>query len=259
MKKIRTLWRVDGLLEKTLVRALAAGAILVFTAAFAFADQDQYPAPARGKWRMGFTLGGGFPLGEFQTNVGHPGGGLDFSLGRRIGDSPLVVGFDFCWILYGLRTRHEFLSSSIPLQVEVQTTNNIIQGLFYLKAQPGRGRVRPYVEALAGLSYLFTDTSIYSESGDYNEIASDVNFDDTTFTAGAGVGLEIRLGKDFPSPYSRSRVEWLLDIKVRYMAGGMAKYLREDSIIYENGQYTYLYNRSRTDLISAQVGLSVNF
>ena len=35
------------------------------------------------------------------------------------------------------------------------------------------------IEALGGLSYLFTDTSIYDNEGlDYEEIASDINFDD---------------------------------------------------------------------------------
>jgi hypothetical protein len=258
MKKIATLWRADGIVKKTLVGALAAGAVLVLASVFAFGDQDSYSGPARAKWTMGFALGGAFPLGEFKTNIVHPGGGLDISLGRRLGSSALMAGFDLCWVIYGLRTSDEFLSGSIPLQVEVQTTNNILQGLFYLKYLPGRGRLRPYVEAVAGLSYLFTDTSIYSESNS-NEIASDVNFSDTAFTAGAGAGIQIRLGKGSGGRSTRTNGEWLLDVKARYMFGGTAKYLREGSIIYEDGQYTYLYNRSRTDFLSVQIGLSANF
>jgi hypothetical protein len=260
MKKLTTLWLADGIVKKTLVGALAAGAILVLASAFAFGDQDSYSGPTGRKWTMGFTLGGAFPLGEFKANNVHVGGGLDISLGRRLGDSPLFGGFDLCWIIYGLRTSHEYLSTSIPMQVEVQTANNILQGLFYLKYRPGKGRFRPYVEALAGISYLFTDTSIYSESGlNFDEIASDVNFDDITFTVGAGAGMEFRLGRGDGNAYGRRRTEWLIDVKARYMAGGTAKYLREDSIIYENGQYTYLYSRSRTDFISVQVGISANF
>ena len=258
MKNFRSRGRINGFYRRTLAYALAAAGLLLFAVTSVFGGQGSSSGQTRGKWTMGLTLGGGFPVGEFMANIGHPGGGLDISLGRRIGSSPFTAGFDICWIIYGLRTSHESLSGSIPLQVEVETTNNILQGLFYLKYQPGRGKLRPYIEALGGLSYLFTDTTIYSES-DSEEIASDVNFDDTAFTAGAGAGLEIRLGRGRLGGYGPRSAEWLLDLKVRYLFGGTAKYLREDSIVQENGQFTYLYSQSKTNLISAQVGISVSF
>jgi hypothetical protein len=260
MKYFMRPWRMNGIYRRTLANALAAASLLLFAVTSIFADPGSSPGQVRGKWTMGFTLGGGFPLGEFMTNIGHPGGGLDISLGRRFGDSPVVVGLDVCWIMYGFRSHREFLSSTIPLEVEVETTNNILLGLLYVKFQPGRGRVRPYAEALGGFSYLFTDTSIYDNGGSSDDpIASDINFDDTTLTAGAGAGLEIRLGRGRSGGYGPRSTEWLLDLKVRYLFGGTAKYLREDSIVQENGQYTYLYNQSRTNLISAQVGIAVNF
>lgn len=258
MKKFRSSGRMNGTCPRVLASTLVVAGLWLFAITSAFADQGSSPSQARGKWTLGFTLGGGFPLGEFMTNIGHPGAGLDMSLGRRIGSSPFTAGLDICWIIYGLRTSHEYLSGNIPLQVEVETANNILQGLFYLKYQPGRGKLRPYVEALGGLSYLFTDTTIYSES-DSNEIASDVNFDDTALTGGAGAGLEIRLGRGRPGGFGPRSAEWLLDFKVRYLFGGTAKYLREDSIVQEDGQFTYLYSQSRTNLISAQVGISVSF
>ena len=261
MKNFRSRGRINGIYRKTLAYALAAAGLLLFAVTSVFGGQGSSSGQSRGKWTLGLTLGGGFPQGEFMANIGHPGGGLDISMGRRVGSSPFTAGFDICWIMYGFRSHQESLSGTIPLEVEVETTNNILLGLLYVKFQPGRGRVRPYAEALAGLSYLFTDTSIYDNGGSFGDdpIASDINFDDTTLTAGAGAGLEIRLGRGRLGGYGPRSTEWLLDLKVRYLFGGTARYLREDSIVQENGQYTYLYNQSRTNLISVQVGISANF
>jgi len=241
-------------------RVLVAGAVLFFAAGVAFGGQEPSWSPAKGKWMAGLTLGGGFPLGEFRANIGHPGGGLDFFLGTRLGNSSFVAGFDLSYILYGIESRDEYLSGTIPLQVEVETTNNILQGLLFLRFQPFGGRVRPYIEALAGLSYLFTDTSIYDEDGlDREEIASDINFDDATLAVGAGAGMEIRLGKYRSSGRSMRRPEYFLDLKVRYVSGGTAQYLREGAIVQDGDGVTYLYNESKTNLVSIQIGLSVSF
>jgi hypothetical protein len=260
MKDIASRRRANRIIVGKLVRTLAPIAIVLFASGLALGGQEQSSNPARGKWMAGITLGGGFPLGAFSTNIGHPGGGLDLYAGTRLGNSSFIFGFDISYILYGIESRDEYLSGTIPLQVEVETTNNILQGLLFLRFQPFGGRVRPYIEALAGLSYLFTDTSIYDDEGlDYEEIASDINFDDATLAVGAGVGMEIRLGKHRPARSSVKRTEYYLDLKVRYLSGGTAQYLREGAIIQDGDGVTYLYNESKTNLVSVQVGVSVSF
>jgi hypothetical protein len=260
MKNIASRERTSGNFFGKVVRALAPIAIVFFAAGLALGGQEQSSNPARGKWMAGLTLGGGFPSGAFSANIGHPGGGLDFYFGTRLGDSSFIVGFDISYVLYGIESRDEYLSGTIPVQVEVETTNNILQGLAFLRFQPFGGRVRPYIEALGGLSYLFTDTSIYDNEGlDYDEIASDINFDDATLAVGAGVGMEIRLGKDRGDRISVKRPEYFLDLKVRYLSGGTAQYLREGAIIQDGDKVTYLYNESKTNLISVQVGVSISF
>jgi hypothetical protein len=260
MKNIKDRGRTNKTIKRVLSRTLAAGAVLLFSFALTFGSQDGYSTPAKGKWMAGITLGGGFPLGEFRTNIGNPGGGLDLSFGTRLGNSPFIAGFDLGYIIYGLESRHDYLSGSIPVQVEVETTNNILQALLYLKFQPFNGRVRPYIEALGGFSYLFTDTTVYdNDSLDSDEIASDINFDDGALAFGAGAGMEIRLGRGWRGVHGVRRPEYFLDIKVRYLAGGTAQYLRKGSIVYDGGEVTYLYNESKTNLVSAQIGLSASF
>ena len=238
--------------------SFTASALL--TASLAVAGQARPFGSAMPKWKFGLTFGGGLPSGAFWDNIGHPGFSIDLSLGHRLGNSPLTLGVDCSFVIYGHTSRTDFISSTVPLEVDVDTENDIIQGLLYLKLQPVRGRVRPYVEALAGINYLFTDTTIAGTDYPYDEISSSTNFDDLALTAGFGAGLGIRLGRQRPQIVDGSKgTQVLLDVKVRYLAGGRAKYLREDSIIPENGSFTYDYRESTTNLISAQAGLSILF
>jgi hypothetical protein len=182
-------------------------------------------------------------------------------MGHRLGRSPITVGVDVYFMIYGDRTHDENLGGAIPLTVEVETSNNVIQGLFYIKGQPLRGRIRPYLEALVGGSYLYTDTTVRGTDYPYNDIASSTNFDDFTFCAGAGAGLDIHLGGGGRTADGTKKADVWLDLKVRYLIGGRAQYLREDSIVYDSnrGTFTYAYRESTTNLLSAQVGVSFTF
>jgi hypothetical protein len=198
-------------------------------------------------------------MGAFRQNLGKDGFSFDLWSGSRLGKSPFSVGLEVYYMIYGLRTRDEYLVTGVPLKVEVETDNNVLQGLVYLRCQPRSGRVRPYVEALAGLSYLYTSTGINGLEYPYDQIASDTNFDDLTVCVGGSVGMDIHLGGGRRNAAGQRSAETRLDFKVRYLVGGRAQYLRDDSIVYDNGKFTYLYRESTTNLLSAQVGISVNF
>jgi hypothetical protein len=259
MKDTKGHGRTGKITGRMLSGTLAAAAVLLLSFALAFGDQDQNSGTAKRKWMGGLTVGMAIPSGAFMDNIGHPGFNLDLYAGRRLGNSHFILGLDCYLAVYGLKSRDEYLSTGIPVQVDVSTSNNILQGLLFLKFQPWAGRTRPYVEALAGFSYLYTETSISGNEYPYDEITSDTNFDDGTYCVGLGVGMDINLGK---GPWNAGAIrgnEYRLDIKVRYLRGGRAQYLREDSIVYENGGFTYLYRESTTNLISVQVGLLINF
>ncbi len=111
-----------------------------------------------------------------------------------------------------------------------------------------------YIEGLFGGSYIFTETTIRSRGAE--EVASSNNFDDFAWSYGGGGGILIHLyspdeGEDFG--------ELLLDLKVRYLFGSEAEYLKEGSVVVNNGKVTYLISKSKTDLITAHIGVVAYF
>jgi hypothetical protein len=50
-----------------------------------------------------------------------------------------------------------------------------------------------------------------------------------------------------------------LDLKARYLFGSEAEYLKEGSVIVENGRVTYDVSRSKTDLLQIHLGVMAYF
>lgn len=239
--------------RRTSCRASIALAAVLFAAALSFGEDD----PARNK--LGLTFGAGLPMGAFRTNLGQDGGQIALYYARRLKNTPLYIGFDLSLLIYGMSTRQENLSNIPEAVVDVETDNNIVQGLFFVRCQPDKGRFRPYIEALAGVSYLYTDTSISNHDLFSDEITSHTNFSDFALAAGGGAGVDIHLGGGRLTAHGKRTTEWVLDVKACYLAGTRAKYLKEGSIVYAGGQAVYLYQESSTHLLSVQVGIATRF
>lgn len=200
-----------------------------------------------------FSFSMGFPQGEFGDNVDDIGLGLTAGLNYRIAHSPVVIGGSFGFLQYGSVSRLAPIGPDIPeLTVEVDTTNNILTAHFLIRYEFGRydSRVKPYVEGLAGLHYLWTQTSI----NDSDDDISSTNFDDTTGSFGAGGGVLIGLHQH---PSGAFRID--LDLEARFLAGGNASYLTEGSIIRNNGTVTYLVTESATNLFTTNFGIVFSF
>ena len=208
---------------------------------------------------IGLTLGGLFPVGAFNNRVSQEGFALGIYYGVKLRKAPIFVGFELSGGLYGYTHRHEYLDGIPEVRLDVETLNNIVQGHFLLRAEARRGVVRPFVEGLAGFSYFYTDTTISEHEFPWDEVASDINSGDLTVAAGAGGGLAIHLGWSRVRYPDRPRRETLIDIKVRYMAGGRAKYLKQGSIVVVGDELTYSYDESATSFITVQVGLSFRY
>ena len=196
------------------------------------------------------------PQGSFSDALGTAGGGLSVGVYYAVPGSPFAVGLEGTGALYGVERREVPLSLTIPdVRVDVQTSNNLAQGLAVLRLQVPRGAVRPYVDGVAGVTYLFTETSV---GDDYGAALSSTNHDDVAFTAGGGVGVQVALGSFTSDQGHRTAVA--LDARVRYLSGTEATYLaRGDIRRYRDGTIRLDPRRSRTDLIVPHLGVTFTF
>ena len=197
----------------------------------------------------------GFPQGEFNDVLGRGGIGLTLSLTKQISKSPIHLGLDLNFLNYGNETTYEDIVMMPGLPLEVVTSNNIFQMMGFLRFQPlMKGSVQPYFDALVGFNYLWTATHLQDEWDE--EIASDVNYDDYSLSYGIGTGMMIRLINKNSSKSKTNPFEMFLDMRVRYIFGGQAEYLKRGSITLEYDEIVYQVYESRTDLLTFMVGLT---
>jgi len=196
-----------------------------------------------------------FPQGEFKQSIDQLGVGFQVNGYYRFPRTIFGVGLDLGFKNFGIDSREERLSSTIPdLKVRVDNSYNLLQMMLLAKIQPPGGTVRPYIEALAGYNYFFTETSIHNRGfgNDDEPIATDTNFEDWAFAWGGGTGVMIKV-------YKRSRPEGYLNLGVRYMFGQEAEYLKKGSMQFSDGHVTYTTSRSKTDMMIVQLGAMLRF
>jgi len=186
------------------------------------------------------------PRGEFSDNLTSNSYGAGVQGLVRIGSSPFMVGGDLALAIYGSERRLDPTTSE-----RVTTSNYILLPHFVLRAQPRLGVIRPYVEGLIGLKYLWTETPTSEVDFDGN-IINDINLSDTSFSYGVGGGLQF-------SPTKNRESRFMVDMGVRWLKGGRAEYLREGSIRVVNGSVVYDVLSSRTDALTVQVGVTYRF
>jgi hypothetical protein len=188
----------------------------------------------------GGSAGGLLPAGEFARRVDQPafGGGAFYAW--RIWSAPLFFGAEVNGHIYGYSLRTS----------EYETYNSIVQVLGFARIQPWTGSVVPYLEALAGASYLSTEMEYPGDP--YDEVETEILFHDITWAAGIGAGLSIFVGRGARDPERNGRGTYL-DIKVRRMVGGPADYLVEswDGTLYQE--------RSGVGFFTIHLGLSFFF
>ena len=204
-----------------------------------------------------FTLSGvvAVPQGEFDSALGSVGGGLSAAFLYRLPDSPVSFGVEGTGVLYGYESRRVPFSYTIPdVAVDVSTVNSIATGLAVLRVHLPGDALRPYVDGVAGASYLWTQTSV-EDVYDNHPIASATNYDDAALVYGGGVGLQARLGEGTDDDGRRHAI--LLDARVRYLVGSEATYLgRGDIDRYNDGTIGVFPRRSRTTMLVPQLGVT---
>ena len=226
--------------------------LLVFFLLFTYSTVFQTLAQSGG---VNLTLG--FPMGEFKESVSRTGVGISghFMFISPRPQAPFGFGVSVGYINYGSESRREAFSYTIPdVFVDVDRTNNILNFHVLFQLMFPRGDVRPYIEGLFGGSYIYTTTSI--KSRDYEEVASSTNFDDFAWSYGGGGGFLIKVhagGEDGDIG------DVFLDLKTRYLLGSEAEYLKEGSVKFINNKVYYDVSRSKTDLLTAQIGVTAFF
>jgi hypothetical protein len=204
-------------------------------------------------FQFGIDFTAAFPQSDFKKNIDANGYGVGGQFLYGIKKSPFLIGADLGFVTYGSESFTEQLSPTIPeVRVRIKTTNNIFGSHFVLRAQQREGKVRPYVEGLVGLQYLFTRTAVSNDFND-EEFAADTNFSDSTFSVGAGAGVQFLLTKGVNKP------DVLLDTKVRYLRGGRAEYLRKGSIFRGDGEVFFEPLSSPIHLVNFQIGVTFRF
>lgn len=209
---------------------------------------------------LNFMLG--FPQAEFKENVDRVGFGLSGEFVFTPNNSlPLSFGINVGYLNYGSETRRERFSATIPdILVEVDRTNNLVNSHLLARFGPVRGLIRPYFEALLGGSYIFTETSINDDYGYSEKIASNTNFEDWAWSYGGGGGVSIYLTRfDNPDNPQIGVFDLFLDLKIRYLYGSRARYMKEGSVKIIDGFAYYDIYESKTDILTFQLGVSVCF
>ena len=218
--------------------------------------------------QFGLDVQLGVPQNEFNDQLGNRlGFGVGGMFGVRLADSPVMLGVDLGFMNFGTETRDEPLSTTIPdIRVEVENSYNMFHGDLLVRMIPPRGAVRPYLDGLVGFNHFFTET-VLRERGGFGtqpDVLRDTNFRDTSLSYGFGAGFQFRVYSDdgsrssdndeFSGPYSV-----YIHFNSRCMFGREAEYLREGSIIRENGNVTFDVVQSKTDLLYFKLGVTVGF
>lgn len=187
------------------------------------------------------------PQGDFKDNLDKTGFGLGVDYGIRFKNSPLIVGVGCHFTIYGSLdwSKYGFYAG--------EDRYNFLQLYLFTRIQPQQGRIRPYVEALAGFNYLYS-LSTYESDYYYDTYDTVTKFEDTAWMYGIGGGFMYRLGHADKYQHGKKRVgsgpEFLLDFRVRYLLGGNVEYTNDD--------YCHIY-KSKTSVAIFGVGIVFNF
>ncbi len=228
-----------------LASALVAGSLV-----------DCVPAWSASRFEGSLGLLLGFPSGDYGDQIEGPGFGIDLDGGWRPADSPAVIGARFGFLVLGTETRREPLSETLPIPIEVKTTNNQLFGHLMLRLEPPRGAVRPFVEGVFGFSYLYTETSV-NDVRDGSDFAGVKQLDDTVLSYGGGGGLKVKV---WGSPNrEKGKVQRVfVTTRVDYLVGGEGEYLKKGTLQIQDGRFVARRTNSKTDIVTLSIGASID-
>lgn len=196
----------------------------------------------------------GIPQSDFRESLDRNALGLNGSIAFRIPRLPVHAGLELGIMTYGRDRRLEPISTNIPeVLLEVRTDYDIFTGHLFLRLEPEIHGIRPYLDGLVGIKYLFTESSIRDDDGFGEDIASTTNYDDSSFSYGAGGGIKVEV-------YDGGRDSYMVNLKARYLFGSEASYLQPGSITRDRGgNLIFDESRSGTNLLTIHLGMTYKF
>lgn len=209
----------------------------------------------------------GQPQGAFNKNLSTPGLGGAGAIGGRVPGLPFVLLTEVGLLSYNRRDRLELsrfqeqlegVSLEFPLStVSLKSNHYILTGHFVARLQPSIGRIEPYLDALLGLKYFFSNTRVEGDVAfERQGLEASANFDDLVLSYGAGGGVQVQLFKK-PLGLDGRLTSVSINLGVRYLFGPVATYLGTESLRLTDRGLTFVPVRSRTDLLVPQVGIQL--
>ena len=189
------------------------------------------------------------PIGAFNDFIGAGygvTGGFVWNLDR---DRVFGIRAEGGFVQYGSETTGACLVNC-RINVDVNTSNDIVFGGIGPQITVPAGWVRPYINATAGVSYFFTHSSISGDDAADNDVFDTTNHDDAVFALTGGGGFLI--------PISMRRTPVLFDLGATFHRNGQATYLRKGSIVDRpDGSIVINPIRSEANFVTFRIGVSI--
>lgn len=182
-----------------------------------------------------FSLGAALPLNDFKENTTTTGFGASLSFYIPFQkNAPVYFGIGFGYFLFGSNhqdlhedvdvTANGQLISRIPIDLRVETNNNLVNGFLCIRYKAPFDVIQPYIEAKGGFNYLYTRTVIYdntenklfTQGKETNEINSRTPASGFTYVYGVEGGFIIKPWKHIG-----------INLGAAYLYGGRTEYYDE--------------------------------
>jgi hypothetical protein len=212
---------------------------------------------AQPRFQAGWNFALSFPQGQLRDRANKllPGWGID--LNYAPGGGHILPGLSFVYLKYSEDEVRLIADDGV---FDLETRNVLLQWHLSLRYRFTRTSVQPYLEALAGFHYLYTETTVSDpESGVL--LGGTINHDDLAFSYGGNAGTLVKLidGHNREPGSFLHNLQLFLDMRARYVRGGRASYYSGEVILPGTGPAELNLCKSATDMLSGQVGLVVAF
>lgn len=230
------------------VALLGLGSAAVIAPAAQLSAQPTAPS---GRGSFGFHAQVSEPKGDFARNTDNGFGAGGYVLARVDRNSILNFRADVSFLNYASSRRRIPLANSGGLiQLDLNTTSNIVSVLAGPQLLGPTGVFTPYATALGGFSVFWTSSTVEGSNNDNTPFASTTNSSDAVWAYGGAVGSYIRLTK--------GRVPVRLDLGARFLRHDDVRYLNDQRVRDAfNNNTTPIPVRGRADFVTYYLGANI--